>query len=224
MALPEILNYIEDDWDDNALTNRTDNTEGYFLHPSDGLLSGDFEAGDALKGVYRPEWLEEINSLAVQNGRLEWSQTGDGEVMLSTPSDFSIGEFQMDAQYTTLGNDQDGIFLFILREYDSGGLLSASADYLGIQLKDGSDNNFQYYKSVGGSRSTIIVNSWPGDTNTYTIKGTRGPYGSLELILDGVSQGTATDTYTPPEPTVVSLDFYDSGGGSEANVDNLVIQ
>lgn len=73
MVLSEINNYIEDNWNDNALSNRTNSETGYFLHPSDSLIN-DFEAGDVLKGMYRPDWTATAGSPTVSSGSVEFKQ------------------------------------------------------------------------------------------------------------------------------------------------------
>lgn len=53
------------------------------------------------------------------------------------------------------------------------------------------------WKFVDGSSYFVIKATHTGDTNWHTVRGTRTGSGAWEIFYDGVSDGTATDTWMP---------------------------
>lgn len=218
MVLEEIGTYIEDDWDDNALTNRTDNTEGYFLHPSDGLLSGDFEAGDALKGVYRPEWKIQTGSFTVADQYAE--SAGNLEDAISTPSSFSVGSWEADVQMVSNTGDLE-LFSLAFMDQDSTDFdANVSTPDNGYTIEARDNGDLRLVVRSGGSNSSITVgSSWSVDTDFHTYRATRDSYGSFELFFDGTSKGTGTDKTFNSSKDVGIYSRY-----GPWRFDNLVIQ
>lgn len=206
-ALAEITNYLEDDWDDNSLTNRTNADSDVFAHPSSN------EAGDVLIGRYRPEWTTENGSPTATNSRLELS---DGD-LLATKSEQDTGEFSFDFQ--TNGDDTGGIsFSFIKQttQYRNG--KSSYTGYYNYIQGDG--GTFSIARTDSGSFGTNVVEtSWSGDNSSFhRSRVTRDSYGDFELFLDGTSKGTGTDsTYQ----TSRFLALY-SGLANDVYIDNMV--
>lgn len=187
MALSEITNYLEDDWDDNNLTGRASTTEGYFLHPSDGLIS-DMEAGDALKGVYRPEWTTQSGSPSATNQELQLADGSTTVQAVSIPSVFTVGRWQWDHDYNS-NPSSGGTRLYFIAQ-NSG---ADPNDAYAIEVLH--DTNLDLIKDSGGSESTLINGSRTDNTSSQNYDVARDSYGGFELFNDGdVSQGTATDT------------------------------
>ena len=218
MALPEITNYIEDDWDDNALTNRTDSTEGYFLHPSDGLLSGDFEAGDALKGVYRPEWNTNSGSPTATNGELQMFDGSSTPQAVLTPSRFTTGYWEVNFKYNSSPSNGLGSRMTLFAQTQNAANDSLQDSYA-LQLYRG---EIRLNRFDGGTENIIIqaVGAWGGGTTAYTEKAQRDSYGNFEIFIDGQSEGTVTDT------TYTEGSYHALGNGEDSRMDydNLVIQ
>ena len=213
MVLGEIENYLEDDWNDNSLTNRSANEEGYFLHPSDNLVANsDVEAGDVLKGVYRPDWTIEIGTPSASNNRLELPNASSTSQAVKTPSEFTAGLCSFDR--TLNSSTSTGAFRFNIIKEDSNNWwadnLDAGNPHEGLAKKE--SGTFSQVISTGSGGSV--------GTNTHSIKITRDSYGRWEYSKNGTSQGTTTDTFLPT-PIIVNIGSYTD---SIVYVDNLVIK
>ena len=220
MALEERTTYIEDDWGDNNLSGRSGAEEGYFLHPSDSLISGDVEPGDALKSVYRPEWLLNTSDPYVQNSELRVDSLSGGSTGVRTPTKAITGEWVMDFRYRTLGSGNDGIFYFMWGDNNGE---SNKNDAWRWFAQDDANQYYRISKYEGGSITHVIDTTWAPDTNWHTGRSTRDSYGGWELFLDGSSQGTATDEYIPPREAT-EIAFNDAGGGSEWAVNTYEVK
>ena len=84
----ELTNYIEDDWNDNSLTNRSAKEKGLYYSYSEG------GTGDLLKGVYRPKWKVMRGSPTVTSGELV-IQSGDYPY-IQTQSKITTGSWSYD--------------------------------------------------------------------------------------------------------------------------------
>lgn len=204
-------NYVEDDWNDNAITSRTSPETDIFHHPS-----GNTQAGDVLTGMYRPEWTVSISGPQATNQRLQHDvSNGNGQVF--TKSKFYIGSMQCDFQWhTTPGSDNDTLSVYPVMEGDTG-----SGTPTGVRLIVQDAGDYRLFNQNAGS--DIISSSWSPDQNAHTAEVTRDPYGNWELLLDGSSQGTGSDTYLPDPLEGIGSHWNDGGGGSIISVDNLVV-
>lgn len=214
----EIANYLEDDWNDNALNNRSNASKGYYYNYHTG------GTGDLLKGVYRPEWdyYKSAGRLTVTNGEIQVDYDGSGSVdIIETPSQFYVGSWQFDWQLDPLGGDNNQINHFSIHNGDRSSDFPPNS-YEGHIAEGGT---YKLQKVSGGTQSNLITPGWTNDTNVHTWKHTRDSYGNFELFFDGTSQGTATDTeHTKPGGGgTFRLYFADSGGSGTAHIDNLVV-
>lgn len=207
MVLEEIDTYIEDDWDDNALTNRTNSREGYFLHPSDDLLSGDFEAGDALKGVYRPDWRQVEGSATVSGGLLR--VPADTTAIISSPSEFNTGTFETTFSLGSAGSAGTLGLRFVAT--NNNNTLEVAINYAGP--------NYTLRKQDGGTFTELTSSAKAPDSGTAKV--TRDSYGNFELFLDGVSEGVATDTFVPEEVRTTIRPF---NVNAEVQIDTWVLK
>lgn len=211
MGLQERATYLEDDWDDNALTARTSPEEGYFLHPNDALTgAGDYEPGDAFKGVYRPEWDIDSGSPTAKNGELRLPAGATTVQSVRTTARQTIGTWSFDYQFlnsTTTGK----LNVSVLRNSNGG-------SYRYQQESDG-DVVLERRAEGGSSFTDLLRVNKTLDTNTHTAKTTRTAYANWEYFWDGTSLGTTTDsTYS----TSVQMFAYNNSE-SEAALDNLQV-
>lgn len=216
----EINNYIKDDWDDNALSGRTNAQKGYYKNYYDD------GTGDLLKGVYRPVWNNQRNNgnLSVGSGTVTYNNdtdSNDAGENLVVPSALTSGEWSFDVTVTTSSSDGDGVALMMMQQQ-----LTASSDFYGtgywMFLAD-SDASYKFRISRldNGSVTELNTSSWSGDNNTHTFTATRDSFGNMEYFEDGGSKGTATDS-TYLETKVTGISFRDSQGGITVDVDNFV--
>lgn len=218
MTLEEINNYIEDGWDDNSITGRSNPDEGYFLHPSDNLLSNDYEAGDALKGVYRPEWTTQSGSPSASNGVLSLSAGDTTQQSILTPSEFTAGTWETDYKFTNTPSS-GGICMVIMAQSTSlDGVGRPNNCYFGYNHFNG---DYHLYLNNGGSATNIITTISLGVPESFaTMKISRTTRGNFELFHNGTSQGTATDT----THTGSRYNGYGSNTDVSSDYDNLVVQ
>lgn len=203
--------YIDDDWDDNALTGRSNPETGAFLHPA-----GDTEAGDCLVGMYRPEWTTVSGMPSATSGYLSLPSDGTTEQIVETQTRFEIGEWKYDARFVS---NPSGTFGFYRHEPL---LLDASNDWFIDKVGDSASVNFKLGKNESGTTTKVISGSWTNDSNWHTDRLTRSPYADWELFHDGTSQGTATDSYMPNYETA----RFRAGNNTsiEKRVDNFTAQ
>lgn len=196
-------NYLEDDWNDNKLTNRDNPTDGFFTHPQAN------EAGDTLIGRTRPVWETESGSPSATNQQLELSAGDTTEQNVSTPTGFTTGswEFDFKAEADPTSNN------FVLQG------IREDANNKAVRLAIGQDGTLLLEKEQSGAFTTIVSGSWGDDLNTHTLKITRDSFGAQELFNDGASQGTGTDTFLPTP----KLLFLRQILNAPVNIDNLVV-
>lgn len=218
MALSQLTNYLEDDWNDNALTSRTGSTEGYFLHPSDSLTgAGDYEAGDALKGVYRPDWNVTVGTIDTSNGYVDFQNTS-GDSFISTPSEFLVGSWEFDwRKSATFSSGNTSVnFFFMAQNNDS---VASSYTY---KLYFGQSNRNAAIDKYDASNNRTELIGWiqARDENYHDARVTRDSNGNFEAFEDGVSQGTANDTTFK---SVSYITLAGGGGDVDMHMDNLVV-
>ena len=217
----QIANYLEDDFDDNSLTSRSNTNDGVYAHPDANV------AGDVFIGRYRPEWNATVNdsgSVSATNGRVEFSEAGPEEVTgaISVPSDFTTGSFQSDVNWVTRGSGDDNFTVqYISDSYKVPGDSNQYPDN-GVLTQTTDTGTPSLVKSESGSGAGIVSSTVTSDS--YTESFTRDSYGNYEYIIDGASQGTTTDTFLPEDPSYVQVALRGSSGGSTVSIDNLVVQ
>jgi len=192
---------IADDWADNKLTSRD----------RAAVIDTPF---DLIYQNFRPEWTEDIAGGTVTDGRLHWDEASDGDWrILCTPVQ-TEGTWELDFQYTTMGNDYDNLQLIPVWE-------NADNDW-NMLIQDDAGDSFNLNKDDGGTRTNVISTTWVCDTASHTVKVTRNAPDSWEIFLDGASEGTATDSYWPTENNT-GIYFKSSAGGSVIEADNLKV-
>lgn len=198
LGLEEIANYIEDDWDDNSLTNRTSPDDGIFSHPDAN------EAGDIIIGRYRPEWFTNAGSPSASGGEMIIASSSDTSV--STSSNLDTGYWKLD---------------FRLTSSSSGGFYNMF-NHVAVNGYFRYENNVTDNKSVlldAGGDFILGSGAYSG-TATHTLEITEDSFGNAELFEDGTSQGTGTKTSLSG---VSSFIIYSSSADSDMAVDNLVV-
>lgn len=201
--------YISDDWDDNALTGRTNPETGAFPHPND-----DKHAGDILVGMYRPEWTVDGGTPSVTSGHLVIDSSGEE---LSTASEANIGSWEHTFNWST--NDGSGEYRFTFLSTVKRGVLAGNGDGYYVRCQNPSGGSYDLQRSDAGTRSNVVTSTWAADTGViHSSRADRDPYGNFELFYDGTSQGTATDTNYDD-----SWVAYITGSGSTIHIDDLQV-
>lgn len=207
VGLPDINNYLEDDFGDNALTSRTNTNDGVYAHPDANV------AGDVFIGRYRPVWNNTSGAVTAQNTRAEFSNGDSTIARINTPSSFNTGSWEWAVEVTSApgtGGVELGAFS------DSLDLLAGN----GIAINVTSNGNYNLLEVVSGNPDTFIDAPSISYGSEIVYRLNRDSYGNFEVFTDGTSDGTATNTFTPEA-------IY-SGIQSRADVDvyvnNLVIQ
>lgn len=216
--MPDELDYyIEDDWNDDKLTDRDDPEKGLYYAYSEG------GTGDLLKGVYRPRWDARNHSYTTEDGYLSPDSTNEQDQMdvlgLVTTHKNIAGSFSFDFNpQSYVSGEQNGSHYFAYLADDGSNKYS-------IQISTDDQDGWRIDKVEGGS-STAIVDAGTGqkiEEGTYeTIKATRSSYGEHELFIGGTSEGTATDTYLPERPKY--LGPLRTENSPEGRYDNLVVE
>lgn len=210
-GLAEIAAYLEDDWDDNALTSRTSPQDDVYAHPDAN------EAGDVLIGRYRPEWDIVVSGPTATNGYLH-HDTANGNGELRTPSNHTTGEWSFDFMWESIGASGDKMTTYYMRD------LSNNNQYH-EWYEDSINGNelYRLYKVDSGSSTILIDYNWDGSTSWKSSRLTRDSYGNFEKFEDGASMATVTDSFLPNTETF-DMRFSDAGGGASWRRDNLMVK
>lgn len=201
-----LSNYIEDDWDDNALSGRSQPIKDIFYQ------YGTSGAGDLLKGVYRPRWNVDSGSPSASNQQLELPDGSTTPQVVSTPSTFTTGSWKTDFQVAS--STSSGVTEFWIMSQEA-----QTTPNNAYRTRATNDGTYDTRKRSGGTDTTLITGSWPNDTATHTSTTTRGSHGEFELFLDGTSQGTATDREFGTSGYILCKSNIDS----QTNYDNLTV-
>ena len=162
---------IGDDWDDNKLTSR-DNAA---VVPT---------ALDKIFQAFRPEWTVVQGSVIVANGRIEGDASGGGN-RIQTPLSITEGTWKVDIIILATRTNQ--LILFIYQD-------DANFWWAGNNAGE-----WCLMKYQGGAATYLIESTWSEATGTYTFKVTRDSSGNFEIFVNGVSKGTATDSFLPTQ-------------------------
>lgn len=208
-------NYIEDDWEDNALSGRKSVEKGVFYeYGTDGT-------GDLLKGVYRPMWTVESGGSSASSGILQVPSGNNGNQCVVTPSQMSIGEWSYDWKNPLSADSGACRFNFIDPNNDRNSKGQLGAGYA-ISWDSGPSYWWNLYRWDGYSSATIIVNcsDWGADDSWHSAKASRDSYGGFEVFRDGSTLGTTTDT-NYQETQALSVGNHD---GSPLYINNLLLK
>jgi len=193
--IPDSDVYLHDDFGDNKLQNR--DGSGTTTH-------------NGVEGVYRPEWTIENGSPTVSNEEL--SIVGGDRIYTGVNIDLSsvlTVEATVDASNTgSLLADQINIGIFAEQVTDVSFDQYHQAYYISIL----GQNTVQLrYRDASGANDSIIEGSYADSDRAFSA--TRQPDGTFELFVEGVSQGTATDTQFE-NPQFAPITGRDNGQGS----------
>ena len=164
--------YIGDDWEDNKLSSRD-------------KAATVATALDKIFQTFRPEWTVKAGTITVASGRIEGDAAGANEVQ--TPSSITEGTWEVDIIILATGAGQ--IIGFIYQDDDNR--------YTAGNSTPGGTRSWFLRKCEGGTSTDLIQSPWTEATGTYRLKVTRDSSGNFEMFVDGVSKGTATDTFLP---------------------------
>ena len=193
--------YLQDDWGDNKLQDR------------DG---SDTTTYNGVEGVYRPEWTLDEGSPEVADERL--TLDGDGEAVV-TEINLNLDE-SITWEFSNVSLNTDGaLALQLFSEDDTFFDLDTTAP----RMDDGymvefsmSNDRIRLTKNSGGGTDAMIESGVsPSAEEEFDIIVTRSSDGEFELIVDGDSKGTDTDTdFIDPSHTGfgTSTDGTDLGG------------
>lgn len=185
---------IYDGFKDNLLTGRDKK------YPSDIPVNIDC--------LFRPEWTTESGSPSASNKQLVMPAGNTTLQKVTAPSNASEGTFE--CQFTVTAATTTGGLALQFIYADANNSWRIRVVYNGT---------YALTKKVGGTETDVVSSTWPNDTAQHTAKFTRDSGGNFELFLDGISKGTATDTFLPSAIDVAlghSLD-------SEVHIDSLKV-
>jgi len=171
--------YLADDWEDNLLSNRDLNPEAAEHHYR-------------IACRFRPEWTIESGSPSVLEGKLVLPAGDVTAQIVSTPCTFTTGTWRWRWRFTTTPSAGSLWPWFIFESpanrwnWEAGCL----AGY----------THYRITKEVDGVTTAVITSTWTPDNAEHTTTITRDTDGNWELFLDGISKGTATDTWLPALP------------------------
>jgi len=184
--------YLEDDFLDDKFTNRRDKIVAKFINPSEPTSQDPYP----LIGRYRPEW-DSVTDITVSNGVVTFPGDGAWSVLREDYIDnFSTGTWEFwfrHASATPSSTDPPQI-QFLLQDADN-------AFY--VTLAD--DGTITLNKDVAGVASTLITGTYTVDTNIHRVMVTRDKDNNFELLVDGSSIGTVTDTFRPTLPASLRI-------------------
>ena len=187
-AVQPIDVYLEDDFNDNKLTNRTGTNTGIY---------------NGVTGTFRPEYATETVLPIVSGGILNFD---DGDESLNTPLNLNLSKtitwefFNVDLTSMGPPDDDAMISLYASQITNRSGFMNQPDDAFYIRLDENGLNNLGYNDS-NNNRSPIIQIS--NNDLFFDLKVTRTPNGNWEIFIDNNSVGTGSDT------TSVTPNFFD---------------
>jgi len=191
--------YLTDDWGDNKLTDR------------EGLSNFRNRIPPRTWGKDRPKWTIESGSPSASGGVLVLPQSSTVQTV-STPSDFTVGAWELDFKWANTTSTQ----------WDRNWFMRLAGEATGYWMRANNDGSAcDIIETTTGTHTVIIDNTWTADTSWHTLKATRDSAGNFELFLDGVSKGTTTDTTHTTSDEMWIRD--DGNDVAERNVDNLKV-
>jgi len=178
--------YLQDDWEDNKLQDR------------DGQ---DTTTHNGVEGVYRPEW--NVSGDAEANND-ELIVTGGDEV--ETEISLNLDE-TITWEFKDLSLEGDRFFIPLFSETAQ---TSSNRVENGYSFRLISGNTGIVSHDSDGSTDGIVTSDLPDELDDVEI--TRQPNGEWELIIEGTSEGTGTDTEHDNPQHAVFTSFSDTTG------------
>ena len=224
LGLDDIENYIEDDWGDDSLTNRSNTSDGVYAAPSAN------KAGEVLIGRYRPEWNITFSapnsSVSVSNGEVSISQSDNDTSIITTPTQIHTGEWSADIYVDGEGDEYTGADFAIIVETDGSSGRGSQLDnsvYISSRNTSGSLND-SLIEQDNGAVTKLVDFGDNSDAGYDTYSVTRDSFGNYEAFRNGSSKGTTSSSYLP-KPNYTSLMAAKSTNVSHTvKFDNLVIK
>lgn len=171
--------YVYDDWRDNALSRRDPNV------PPRSTPTMPYR-------MFRPVWFKESGSPDAVNQRLELDTTsGTHAIRKFTRKEY--GTFETTMQFGTAPTSGNAAFGFNYSE--------TNGDFWRVALFPGA-GEARFQKKQSGTASTLISGTISDFTAENTLKVTRDASDTWELFINGTSQGTATDSFSVPNPVM----------------------
>lgn len=190
--------YAMDDFgDNNATSTRSGVATTQYVNPTDGALTAE----------YRPQWTLEGGSASAANQEMT---VGSGGGYVSIPTTHTTGSWEIHFRFDTAPSS--GELQTFLRRKDASNQWRVRTQDTGSLLLDSDE---------GGTNSTLVSSSWPVDTNPHTIRAERTRDGDWELFFDGVSEGTAADTFVPDSSAIFG--FY-NGCDTDVTIQHVNIE
>ena len=185
-AIPDSDVYLHDDWGDNKLQNR------------DGSGTTTY---NGVEGVYRPEWVIIDNEPTVENERVVVEVGGGIQTSINLNLDETITWEWVDIDPSNSGSSgSDWISTYCFSNNTIEVPETPESYYLRVRPDDAAE--IQLREVDSGGSSTIIISGSGLDGPSHDITVTRSSDGEWELFIDGVSEGTATETsHTNPNST-----------------------
>lgn len=206
--------YLKDDWGDNLLNSRSNDKNG-------GTYVDD--EGDTLTDArYRPEWTAVPDGITISasNGKMhiKGSTTNNNFPKVYTGSSLDVGKATFDISLGGMTTDSyhaNNLSLHWIWQDSSNWVRTQVSIKTGLSLQ----------KNNAGTKTDMISNSSAvrGTTSVHTIDSILDTAEDVELILDGTSQGTATNAFVPAANRMHFAGFEDASGiSTEFHIDNLL--
>ena len=177
-AIPDSEVYLHDDWGDNRLTDREDSGTTTY---------------NGVEGVYRPEWTIARGDPQAVNEELDL----DGDDVVTTELSVALSEgitVEL-SNFDGTGSRDGGTAQYGCSFISETNSIKASNRFelqRSYSIRDFGADNLALTRNDDSDRSVLI------DIGSYSapadITVTRTSNGEFEVFVDGVSQGTATDT------------------------------
>ena len=208
----ELLPYhLREEWGDGRYQYRNGDRQGLHFDAARQPV-----AGRVLAGRFRPGWEALDAGPTVRNGRLEHDYGADGDGLLATACEQTIGEWSVSFQWLTRDTfpDEDRVEVDCIAP-------SPHADdrwYLRIE----SNGGLSLRLLRDGTDTSVIRGSWTTNTNRHTVTVTRDAASRWTLRSDGVSQGSAPYSDLP-QARACALRFI-RGAESRVAISNVEVR
>lgn len=206
-TIPDDQVYLQDDWDDNKLTNR----EGSATVTYNGV-----------EGVYRPEWTVSTQTVDAQNQQLELLDQSD----LRTSINLNLSEI-ITWEWTSVDVSQsaDGNNIFGLGLWADGTTIDAGRPINGYFVAIRPNGNVRLYDQ--GENILVGTTTAPTGSSAVDITVVRDPTVAgdpeFELFVDGSSIGTAQSANDPSTIDNISIARRSDESGVVYSVDQLKV-
>ena len=195
-VIPDSDVYLHDDWGDNKLTDRFGSTE---------------TTHNGEEGIYRPEWdtMTNLSSPTAQSERLDSSGNEGVRTGINLNLDETITWEWTDVDITggdTSAPDYANLHCFAESTHDDRDGRMRESYVLNLVH----DDSVVRLQRVDADEATTTLIDFDNIDSVVDIEVTRSPSGEWEVIIDGSSQGTATDT-TFIDPQYIGISTFDGG-------------